>query len=209
MAKIIERPIIFSTEMVRAILDGRKTQTRRAIKPQPKDANQRYDLPEWELWGGGYPEHGKRVRCPYGQPGDRLWVRETWAVAPLAIHYRAGNDFKSFPDEPRLYDYASTQGWRPSIFMPRWASRITLEVIDVRVERVQDISDADALAEGIYRYSDHAAWTYTWNHDMPPHYYGKAVFAFRALWDSINSRRGYGWDINPWVWVVEWAKWRK
>jgi hypothetical protein len=154
--------------------------------------------------------HFEYARCPYGAPGDRLWVRETFA------HVYYGTDGETgvcdeVADMPTKYDgrgccqinYKSDikwgaldyeeRGfkWRPSIHMPRWASRILLEVKSVRVERVRDITDADSLAEGI-RPSDVAARGYQ-----------DARVAFMVLWNSINKKRGYGWDKNPWVWVVE------
>jgi hypothetical protein len=179
-----ERPILFSGPMVQAILDGRKTQTRRVVKPQPE---------YWEQTGGYHypldkkPYRGAPVgrvrsideyRCPYGQPGDRLWVRETW-------HQYAGGEVIYRADYgPESYQ-AGAKGWRPSIFMPRWASRITLEITGVRVERVQDISADDARAEGV----------------SAPDVLPRSKFA--TLWDSINAKRGYGWDMNPWCWCVE------
>ena len=218
-----ERPIIFSGPMVRAILEGRKTQTRRVVKPQRK--NMVYDLsgawvdPGGTIWGPGpylkVPvrhvddtfDDGiiDRVFCPYGPVGTRLWVRETWAV-PVEYDDTAPRDIPQ--DVPVQYAVESMalngrEGairsdcrgrWRPSIHMPRWASRILLEVEDVRLERVQDISDLDALAEGIQVIGR------TEVNDLSR---GKFRHAFRALWDSINAKRGHGWDKNPWVWVVQ------
>lgn len=156
-----ERPILFSGPMVRAILDGRKTQTRRVVKPRQGM------LDDWT----GLP-------CPYGKPGDRLWVRETcYFEQPHGeVIYRAD------PGSEKALDPEFTGlRWRPSIHMPRWASRITLEIVNVRVERLQDIRVDDARAEGVT-----AKWP---------------VHGFRNLWQSIN---GFGsWDANPWVWVVE------
>lgn len=188
-----EKPILFSGEMVRAILDGRKTQTRRVIKPQPRfdrmgltDASfvNTYD----ETWA--YPNvcPEKYYKCPYGKPGDLLWVRETWRESEShtwagcqnldAIHYKADHDE---PDADGC--------WRPSIHMPRWASRITLEVTNVRVERLQDILVEDSLKEGM---------------DHNPMNCPRMEFA--QLWNSINEKRGYGWETNPWVWVVEFER---
>ncbi len=161
-----EKPILFSGEMIRAVLDGRKTQTRRVVKPQPVG-----------LWAAP----GKS-RCPYGQPGGRLWVRETFY--PERSHRGPVSYRATWPRD----DDPPDGGWKPSIFMPRWASRITLEIVSVRVEQVQDISEDDARAEGV---DDGTGQT------RPLHPYW-----FRALWDSINSKRGYGWEKNPWVWVV-------
>lgn len=147
-----DRPILFSAEMVRAILDGRKTQTRRVIKPQPPAEaesvlRQLYsqDAPKndgaWTWWAGK-PQKPitKPLFCPYGKPGDLLWVRETWA--PL----KSGNVDFAADWSDMMQKYAGK--WRPSIHMPRWASRITLRITGVRVERLQDISEDDAWAEG-------------------------------------------------------------
>ena len=170
-----ERPILFSAPMVRALLAGTKTQTRRIVKAR--------DL-EWMDVHQGLREPDNAERCPYGQPGgDRLYVRETWA-APHAYDHLPP---RLIPQDARIH-YAATEDrggllWRPSIHMPRWASRITLEVTGVRVERLQDISEADAIAEGVY--TDPACPAYD---------------AYAQLWDEIN---GLGsWEANPWVWVV-------
>ena len=199
--KMKEHPIIFSAEMVRAILDGRKTQTRRIVKPQP------VALPEIELEAGdviledGTPHkivapaknsgnaaagrlYRKRLRCPYGQPGDRLWVRESWWECT------DNNDSPKYvADGPPPTTDRRQYRKRPSIHMPRWASRITLKVKAVRVERVQEIRREDALAEGV-------------SGGCGPNY-DFALFGFKRLWDSINAKRGFGWDVNPWVWVIE------
>jgi hypothetical protein len=193
-----ERPILFSAPMVRAILSGSKTQTRRAIKPQPESEHS--GEPYWFVGGcrawrirgctepnrsGSYNE----IACPYGQPGDRLWVREAWMDlrgvegAIGKAMYRA--TFGNAPEGGK---------WRPSIHMPRWASRITLEVTGVRVERLQDISDSDAWDEGI----DFEAYTAAGGCKDAPR------VAFGNLWESINSPGS--WIANPWVWVVEFKK---
>ena len=129
--------------------------------------------------------------CPYGVPGDRLWVRETFysngmCKNTMSCHYRATYNGLFTPD-------TVPWKWTPSIFMPRWASRITLEITGVRVERVQDISEEDARAEGIPD-------EYRAGHRI---YYRPR---FKTLWDSINAKRGFGWDSNPWVWVVEFKR---
>ena len=206
MNLIKEKPILFNTEMVRAVLDGRKTQTRRVIKPQP-DGNFRgphlynpgkigpdgEEYPGPEVFGiySAYGEWG--TLCPYGKPGDRLWVRETFAPH---------EDAKHWPEvrTPSRCDYRAScsstvlqeETWTPSIFMPRWASRILLEVVSVRVERIQDISEEDSWSEG-YPYDESVS------RNDP--YRGRKWF--QGLWDSINAKRGYGWDSNPFVWVVE------
>ena len=185
-----ERPILFSAPMVRAILAGTKTQTRRAIK-----------APGIFVSSGAINGHGvvsmtdagiREVRCPYGQPGDRLWVREAWKVDLNHRFYRADGD----PGGP--------VPWTPSIHMPRWASRITLEVTGVRVERPQDISEADAKAEGVHRCLDGLWSGGAWKHLRRPNCYADPCNAFCDLWASINGPGS--WDANPWVWVVEFRR---
>lgn len=171
-----ERPILFNGEMVRAILEGRKTQTRRVVK-------------DCYLMGGP-PEDYLLSRCPFGQPGDRLWVRETFfsfrhaRVFSTASHivYRADYSGQQAED-----DATECHGWKPSIHMPRWASRISLEITDVRVERLDDISNADCFAEGLP--SDTTKGNRTW---------------FSDLWEEINGKGS--WAANPWVWVIEFRK---
>jgi len=201
-----ELPILFNTAMVNAILEGRKTQTRRVMKPQPfhnwtlatvlQDGQAVFDEPH------GYDVH--YMKCP-ALPGDHLWVRETWRAEELeggldGIRYRADGEFRAIQNtraaSDKWMDAARTgDPWRPSIFMPRWASRITLEVTGVRAERVQSITEADAQHEG-------------WDMSNLPegHCYDCTHHArdwFSELWDSINAKRGYGWNLNPWVWMVE------
>lgn len=191
-----ERPILFSAPMVQAILDGSKTQTRRVVKPQPSsgdhfgfDDKQRLQVPAWYgLW---------LLACPYGQPGDRLWVRETWAAPDHGA--QLGFDVLAFRATHSDSEIPGGR-WRPSIHMPRWASRITLEVTGVRVERLQDISEADAMAEGVWRtVSGH----YSYGDEYNPSY-ATACDAFRGLWESINGPGS--WEANPWVWVVEFKR---
>lgn len=179
---VVERPILFSGPMVSAILDGRKTQTRRVIKPQPLKSSHYGDVEEsdkypgeWFQWEGG--DRGESFTCPYGNVGDRLWVRERFmAESRNTIHYYAdGWGYSDCPDSR----------WKPSIHMPRWASRITLDVTGVRVQRVQDLSYDDAFAEGIPTPRD-----------------GCPIEEFAYLWDSINKKRGFEWELNPWVWVI-------
>lgn len=229
-----EHPIIFSGESVRAILAGRKTQTRRVVKsPVVYGA-----VPHGDEWlpvdgeGCTIGDLHRRFRCPYGKPGDRLWVRETWASPeenkkrPGRVAYDAdgvcgcwigGGEDRDFIYHGRILqasgyhecfpaDGATTfglgkytdirsgeypsyrYGWRPSIFMPRWASRITLELTGVRVEQVQDISEADAWSEGVRPEG------------------GDAIAAFAQLWDGINGKRGFGWYANPCVWVLKFRR---
>lgn len=201
-----ERPIIFDAESVRAILDGTKTQTRRVVRDQSRAVF---------------------VPCPYGAPGDRMWVREAWRLwgwdedfSGASIGYKdaqckwcdfpdgdyerwldwlieESDKFEALPgvawdeDEER-YDIAdkSVIPWRSPIHMPRWASRITLEVTGVRVERLQMISEDDARAEGVDGDSH------------PGTHVGRCRGNFARRWDDINAKRGYPWSSNPWVWVV-------
>jgi hypothetical protein len=209
-----ERPILFSGEMIRTILDGRKTQTRRVIKPQLPDRTESIELSEsgvWVIAGDNPSQHMGEVcmndwcfgiRCPFGKPGDRLWVRETFNYitkaeneyfthrrsdgCPVQMLYRADNDWDLVPF------------WKPSIFMPRWASRITLEITDVRVGRVQDIRPVDCKNEGIYIEPPSLPATT----DEGLHFLGAYNRAFQTFWDSINTKRGYSWDSNPWVWII-------
>lgn len=210
-----ERPILFSGAMVSAILDGTKTQTRRVVKPQPyidemgnacwngSNFGQSADkVPHFQGLASPIPSSKtKRIHCPYGKPGDRLWVRETFAYSVI--------DPEGLPpgDDPENYDiiyraaYQEGGGWRdgegnpikapwkPSIHMPRWASRITLLVTGVRVERLQDISEADAIAEG-------AQWSACGGPQK-----GSYKAGYAQLWESINGTGS--WPANPWVWVIE------
>lgn len=178
-----DHPILFSGAMVRAILEGRKTMTRRVCIPRFDDRTpcEHYG-PQGTDFMARHCEHGSEgQRCPHGLPGDRLWVRETFARCACgkqectALYFRA--------DGPVVNDGAQRYAWRPSIFMPRWASRITLELTAVRVERLQDMTDADAIAEGL-----------------------EGCANFRELWDSLNAKRGYSWAKNPWVWVLSFKR---
>lgn len=196
-----ERGILFSAPMVRALLAGTKTQTRRIVKPPIGGIN----------WG---------KRCPYGQPGDRLWVREKWAPV-TATAYRMSDGVQQTvnpndEDTAAIYaagwDRSGPGRWRPSIHMPRWASRITLEVTGVRVERLQEISPADACAEGAAEILDrpHADPLRSAAYDKfgvtlnDGERYAGSVAAYAALWESINGPGS--WDANPWVWVVEFKR---
>lgn len=190
-----ERPIIFSGPMVRAILDGRKTMTRRVIKPQPYDEYKTVMGIPLLSWRGckGWDRERMITLCNYGVPGDLLWVRETWREGRLntdAPIYREASERNIISTNCKLVK------WRPSIYMPRRASRITLEVTDVRVERVQEITCADAIAEGTLTPAHSQVYRkHTMNHD-----------SFSDLWDSLNAKRGYGWDVNPWVWVISFKR---
>ncbi|EPK5021541.1 hypothetical protein V3396_06605 [Pseudomonas aeruginosa] len=202
-----ERPILFNEQMVRAILEGRKTVTRRVMKPQPDFLGSMVDpnTPFKTLDAGLHA----RITCPYGEPGDRLWVREAWA-ADAQVDAIAPRDLSQ--GEPIWYpaDFSVRQTGcsmiskgrgRPSIHMPRWASRVLLEITAVRVERLQDISEEQALAEGVHgepcdharqACSDIGCWGDT----------AKGAFGF--LWEQLNGAGA--WQANPWVWVVEFKR---
>ena len=237
-----ERPILFSASMVRAILAGQKTQTRRVVKV-PKhikpdgllsmtwnqhdtslreqgvsdDARAYLSGPRWDgerLFGNLYGDIGYGVvACPYGAPGDRLWVRETWAFLGTdmnkwgrthqlqtgVVRYTADASERRIETgwqnvEPWM---ARRAGRRPSIHMPRWASRLTLEITGVRVERLQKISEKDAIAEGVDAVS---------MRDVPRQATPNRRTDFAHLWNKINAKRGHGWDVNPWVWVLEFKR---
>lgn len=198
-----ERPILFSGETVRAILEGRKTQTRRVVKPQPDFT-----------YGSRNVSGGNLRNLPF-QVGQTLWVRETW--------FYDRTTFTNGPNKPRDFDardlYFRADGtccqqvpecccaevgspWRPSIHMPRWASRLTLEITGVRVERLQEISEEDAKAEGV----EPGCLTCGENCiDRGGCGYCRPAYrdSFCYLWDKLNASRGYSWDSNPFVWVVE------
>ena len=189
------KSILLKTWEVQAILDGIKTQTRRVIKPRDpwkpaSDGSPAYVsvLMENGEWGWSFDGciYGIIGRSPY-QPGDLLWVRETWGKDDNGEYvYRTNygtTEDDSFP--PSMFK------WRPSIHMPEEAARLFLRVKDVRVERLQDISEDDARAEGVRAYGpNNCSGT-------------SARIAFAELWDSLNAKRGLGWDTNPWVWVIE------
>lgn len=215
-----ERPILFSTPMVQAILAGKKTMTRRIVKWQPYHEGESINfnfsgislghyctgVPEsgyvlYSRGGGGcWNQRTKPIHCPYGKPGDILWVREAWSKDKNNEYvYRANygtTEDDSFP--PSMFK------WRPSIFMPREACRIKLRITDIRVERLQDISEDDAKAEGVSDPYDYQNPEYY----EQPHMRGLEInkSAFAGLWDSLNVKRGYGWDTNPWVWVIEFER---
>ena len=219
-----ERPILFSAPMVRAILAGQKTQTRRIAKlPRARDSFVMLD--HGSGWWPYQSDDGETELCddscehpyssPYGQPGDRLWVRETWmdllgtGVEPITgrhsrYAYRADTPAGSYGDETRK-EYGLK--WRPSIFMPRSASRILLEIVSIRVDRVQNISPSDAIAEGIDRTVTGDGWrrysdSETEAAGLPPCQYPR--HSYRSLWEHINGEMS--WDENPWVWVIEFKR---
>lgn len=237
-----ELPILFSGPMVRAILEGRKQQTRRVIKPQPRIDEMGNFC--WNGWNFGQGTGGrphvqaiaspipssktKRVHCPYGAPGDRLWVKETHALEYCVDGneppYSDGRPVRRATDDPRwtqahyratdpapdlccerencaqCRDHDMGPHWRPSIHMPRWASRITLEVTGVRVEQLQAISEADAKSEGCApSWLDAEDNETVHAHSQPTYRQG-----FARLWRDINGAGS--WDANPYVWVVEFRR---
>jgi hypothetical protein len=226
-----DRPILFKSEMVRAILEGRKTQTRRIMKPQPVWHRNFWmydgepflsdDTMQSHLLHNVYGVKGSPYGAVYADDSaDHLWVRETWADVrgmgfdefPMGVSYRADCANASL-------DVAKSYGvkWKPSIFMPRWASRITLEITDVRVERLQDITETDAIAEGIEAEKLSGFSGYWKNYEFTTSHprrgeeitdekhrtvgYKNPIASYASLWRSINGAES--WDANPWVWVVE------
>lgn len=209
-----EHPILFTDEMIRAILDGRKTQTRRIMKPQPPEVLTKLGAAwidrEAYLHFGEYSHLGSKtdLRCPYGVPGDRLWARERWTLTNDEGAVRV----KIPKTRPRIYGLAyhadghDLSFWRPSIHMPRWACRITPLVTAMRAEPLQAIMPQEAIEEGIAPASSafmHAGWKL---YDDPRHVTTDPVRSFRTLWDSINAERGYPFDSNPWVWVISFVR---
>jgi hypothetical protein len=213
-----EKPILFSGPMVRAILDGRKTMTRRVVKPQPphsctytiNGANSHALCfgPIGECVPPTAKSADHRLPCPYGQPGDRLWIKESYCckadeneqILEDEFWYRStdeGEGIVALNEDGGIKenkDGTEASPWISSRFMPRKASRITLEVTGVRVERLKEITEEDAKAEGVDGPSENPLCV----GDCRTHY-----SHFRELWDSINAKRGFGWDSNPLVWVIE------
>lgn len=201
--------------MVQAILAGRKTQTRRVLRVQPLDILPMNVPDEWVALVSRNPNQGMVCRCKYGKPGDQLWVRESGWERPERTPrmMREGADtwaryYFDADGHDNDADRAQFKKWgfkrRPSIFMPRWASRITLSITAVRVERVQDISEADAVAEGVTVTPSHVMNERLLSElrpDLPQ--IAPAQQSFCELWDDINKKRGHGWDTNPFVWVIE------
>ena len=236
---IIERPVLFNGEMVKAILEDRKTMTRRVMKrSMPGDISECRLTKDNILYMehlGGYTTFRPRA-CPYGTPGDRLWVKETWKIAsfmegdPIEFQYKAdgaiaeeniSSDCLNYEDwYERVciqstdylikigWKYKDGEGcfrwengksplpWKPSMFMPHWASRIMLEITNVRLGQVQEISEDDATKEGCVPYVDPFENTKITN----------ARQGFVQLWNFINEKRGFGWEANPWVWVIEFKR---
>lgn len=203
-----ERPILFSGPMVRAILEGRKTQTRRVAKistaPDMYANAERDPVGRWVL--RSVVPHGQDYtlgNCPYGNVGDRLWVREAfWDHGDMGglvtkleerVEYRATEWDRKNPDD--------AGGWKPSIHMPRWASRLTLEITEVRVERIQECTFGDARDEGVVF---DGGWWQGSEHPVKgtPKVFNSPVLAFADRWNALNGKRGFGWEANPWVWVI-------
>lgn len=240
-----DRPILFSGPMVRAVLNGAKTQTRRVVKGVPSWEHYGRDIMDWGLSGIHQGDFGelagtdrwfldvqtdvddnsrREIRCPYGAPGDRLWVRETWGMNHYAYERSAIPKTRPANLEDRYLAYAATEDdceiqqelrWRPSIHMPRWMSRLTLEVTEVRVERLQDISEADSLAEGIIRenvildahyhggvHTEVTGDRHWPSADTPEDHQGHefASDAYAELWGAINGPGS--WAANPFVWAI-------
>lgn len=200
------RPILFSAPMIRALLEGRKTQTRRMIKPQPEPFMTSEGMCEVAAeWNDNDPMPRVRLgrvitvqRLPYGKPGHLLWVRETWADAsPHGIRYAATDDIHELRKK------------RSPIFMPRAASRLTLEITDVRIQRLQDISEADVDAEGIdYASRPFGDWSLIpgiWKIDWKPGDIPPPRIKYAHLWNTINTAKGARWADNPWIVALSFA----
>lgn len=208
-----EKPIPFKAEEVRAILDGRKIQTRRVIK---QDMSALVDPTIMQVDGKKIvafdppqkPEQENPVielKCPHGQPGDRLWVRETWTPWVFL------EDYKEEELCQELVDYRATTKktvshyiWKPSVHMPRWASRITLEITDVKVGRLQEISEEDAVADVGFIADEDPYWAPTYN-DPDSGGRPSGVVTFQFNWDETEKPE-HQWDSNPWVWVIEFKR---
>jgi hypothetical protein len=228
------RPILFSAPMVRALLEGRKTQTQRVIKPQPDQATSEFTSAEVSAaWQDGFID----VRCPYGQPGDLLWVRESFSDLTEELgqsweRYNPGKNLYEQGKKPFFWYRADGEQpdrgngtafdapWKPSIHMPRWGSRITLEITDVRVQRLNEISEEDALAEGINHdfiknikdeLDDQGMtcpddldsdWKVFWSpaDDREDCLKYTAKDAYQTLWEDLHGPGS--WDTNPWVWAL-------
>jgi hypothetical protein len=253
-----EKPVLFSAAMVQAILAGKKTMTRRVVSPQPptecaiRTFVEESTDPRTDRSFAWYdrlplPTRSHYVRCPFGHPGDKLWVRESWRVSQqwdntkpselphergMTVFFDAGGSrahdasHQYVNDDNYLRPGEARPSWvgkgRPSIFLPRWASRISLEVTGVRVERLQDISKADAIAEGAQsllasgaRWPDSAAkWSLEYPHPVEldaehgdQHCLGSPQMAFANKWNSINAQReGCLWANSPWVWCVSFRR---
>lgn len=220
-----ERGMIFNAEMVRAILDGRKTQTRRPVKFPVHDKNLGCELAGNEL--AGELSAGNYLNSAFGKPGDRIWVREAFRVHSRArdvatLVYKA-SERNSWTEQTHRVPVvvcnkpATPEKWTPSLHMPRWASRILLEITDVRVERLNAISEEDAQREGVHaevwdqtvvasNYAARDEFFQFWSEDMPHYVEMNQLYrsSFRSLWESIYGAEN--WLANPWVWVIEFKR---
>lgn len=214
-----ERPILFSGPMIRALLDGRKTVTRRVLEEPPGMLVDGRGTPFTTVYEQKEDSLQRRnILCRYGQPGDRLWVKETWRPEASSIGHRIGWKLTYAADDAVLFsDLARVDGsWRcpkaakngnvTPLFMPRWASRLSLEVVSVRVERLHDITEEDSRAEGVERLLEANGWR---NYEPEPafesvSYHLTARESFASLWRSINGPES--WDANSWVWRVEFRR---
>ena len=227
------RPIIFSSDMVLAILNGSKTQTRRLVKPQPpaRQKNVQYPAIEvlsssplvrrdrldacrfWEYAGDG-TSSSQLVKSSHGGPMDRLWVREAWCLndpefehqqPPTPRPSEKGRWAYYRATEPDIEGAEGKSPWKTSIYMPRWASRLTLEITSLRVERLQNITEEDAQSEGI----DHdEKWWYGPTHpvkDMPKVFHN-AKSAYRSLWNELHPGAHENWAVNPWIWAISFKR---
>lgn len=243
-----ERPLLMSAPMALAVLEGRKSQTRRVMNPQPSEGFSPSACESYEpivINKNGEQEPGGAIfgccdlygedegyKCPHGQPGERLWCKETYCHLTDPVSGIRTCYYKSTDEPPALCDDegfglyrkdgSERSPWRSSIYMPRWASRLTLEIISVRVERVTEISNADAFSEGIESevwdqslscrdYSKPDAWFNNWGVENNAHLtYVESdqigIASFRTLWDSINAKRGFGWETGCWCWVIEFRR---
>jgi hypothetical protein len=220
-----EHPILFSTGMVQAILESRKTQTRRVVNAEPET----YDY--FNIKGLNVPIEKMPRYCPYGQVGDKLWVRETfvlesdmeyygdnklptdrpiqtipddgqWGEYHIIPHYRATEPEPNIVSEEQD-DWDDRTRWKPSIFMPRWASRITLEITGIRVERLQDITEEDAVAEGVApKLGKYITVT---DETILKIKKSEALRNYKSLWNKINGKK-HSWQSNPYVWVIEFRR---
>lgn len=222
------KPILFSTPMVQAILDGRKSMTRRVVNPQPINVSDgaymdpyNHNYSHFTMWtkdnrmclscGGNIKNTAHWM--PRYHPGDILWVRETWRENWMSMtgnkiyDYRADPYYSAYPAEP------DGLPWRPSIFMPKLAARIFLRVTDVRCERVQEISDDDAIKEGcagaVCDCLHFGRGVHGCESCMNTGWQDPPTLEFMDLWDGLNAKRGYSWASNPWVWVISFERCEK
>ena len=202
----MQKPILFSTPMVRAILDDRKNVTRRVVKPQPPTSLSK--VIDSGIWTFTCSNPGEEWKCPYGQPGDLLWVRETFAIiddrefgGKRYPQYKVDRPNDAYPGdwpEEEARGNPDAPKWKPSIFMPKKYARIWLEITGVRVERLQDITYAEVIAEGL-------TWLLTDEQQTDGEHRRGGIRAFKRLWDSINGKK-HPWESNPYCWVIEFRR---